>query len=61
MIDFNKLSESDKMLAQELDRCNDSYRCFRIAEDAEDEMLKMKAHKKSMRLFHEEEYKAGLL
>lgn len=61
MIDLEKLSERDKILAQELDRCWDSFECYRISEEAENEMLKMLAHKKSMRLYHEEEYKAGLL
>jgi hypothetical protein len=61
MIDLDKLSDNDKILAQELEMCRDSYECYLIAEQAEDEVLKMEAHRKSVRLFHMEEYSAGLL
>lgn len=61
MIDFEKLSEADQELAKELERCTDSYDCYLIGEKAEDDLLKMAAHRKSIRLFHAEEYTAGLL
>lgn len=55
------LSENDKLLMEELNRCTDSYRCSLIAEQAESERLRMEANYKCIRLYRWEEYKAGLL
>ena len=55
------LSESDKILEDELIRCTDAYRCWRIAEEAENPNLAMEANRKCIRLYREEEYSAGLL
>ena len=58
---MNNLSENDKLLAEELNKCTDSHRCALIAEEAESEMLRMQANYKCIRLYRQEEYKAGLL
>ena len=55
------LSENDRMLEDELNRCRDAYRCYEIAEEAEDATLRLEAHKKCIRLHRQEEYSAGLL
>lgn len=61
MIDLEKLSGNDRELLKRLDDCCDSYECFLIGEEAEDDVLKMMAHHKSIRLYRAEEYSAGML
>lgn len=58
---LENLSEQDRLLEEELNRCNDAYRCSLIAEEAESDRLRMEAHYKCIRLYRQEEYKAGLL
>lgn len=58
---IENLSEHDRILEDELNRCDDAYRCWRIAEEALDERLKMEANKKCIRLYRRDEYSAGLL
>lgn len=58
---IENLSERDAILEKELNRCNDAHRCLEIAEEAESDKLAMEAHYKSIRLYRQEEYKAGLL
>lgn len=55
------LSEHDKMLADELNRCTDADRCYQIGKEAESERLIMMANYKCIRLYRQEEYSAGLL
>ena len=55
------LSENDKPLMEELNKCTDSYRCSLIAEQAESDRLRMEANYKCIRLYRKEEYEAGLL
>ena len=56
---IDNLSESDKILLEELNKCTESYRCALIAEEAESDMLRMEANRKCIRLYHKEEYSAG--
>lgn len=58
---IENLSENDKLLMEELNRCDDAYRCSLIAEAAESDRLRMEAHYKCIRLYRQEEYKAGSL
>jgi hypothetical protein len=55
------LSEHDRVLEDELNKCNDAYRCHEIAEQAENGFLAMEANRKSIRLYREEEYSEGML
>lgn len=58
---IENLSEHDRLLQDELNRCTDSYRCSLIAEQAESDRLRMEANYKCIRLHRQEEYEAGLL
>lgn len=58
---IENLSEHDQLLMEELNRCDDAYRCSLIAEEAESNRLRMEANYKCIRLYRQEEYKAGLL
>ena len=60
-INIDGLSEHDKILEEELNRCTDAYRCSLIAEEAESERLRMEANYKCIRLYRQEEYQADSL
>lgn len=60
-IKIDNLSEHDKILEDELNRCRDAFRCFQLAGEAENEVLKMEANRKSIRIYREDEYFAGSL
>lgn len=55
------LSANDRVLEDELLKCLDAGRCWQIAQEAENQELKMEANAKSMRLYRAEEYQAGML
>lgn len=59
LIKIEGLSENDKILLQELNRCLDAHRCYEIAGEAENERLAMEANKKCIRLYRQDEYVAG--
>lgn len=55
------LSEHDRFLEAELNKCKDACRCHEIAEEAESDVLAMEANRKSIRLYRDEEFSAGML
>ena len=55
------LSENDRILEDELNKCKDACRCHEIAEESESDVLAMEANRKSIRLYRAEEFSAGML